>query len=40
MKLETGNNLMEGWRINGKINGKGRIIAKNGEVYIGEFKDN
>ena len=40
MLLATGNNLIEGWIIGGKINGKGRIIAKNGVVYIGEFKDN
>ena len=40
MLLDTGNKLIEGWIIGGKINGKARVIAKNGEVYIGEFKDN
>ena len=32
--------LLEGNFKNGQLNGFGRIIAKDGEYYIGSFEDN
>jgi len=31
---------VEGYWKNGKLNGKGRVIAANGNVYEGNFKNN
>ena len=39
MQIGT-NGLFEGWIRKGLSNGRGRAIFDDGELYIGEFKDN